>query len=438
MTGADEDLAPLKGALGDLLAARRSTAGLTQLQLARAISYGRTTVATAESGHRQPAAEFWTACDKVLGAGGDLIRAYEQLAAARQRRSEHRVQVERARRGARPETNLPAVMDSDPGASIEKFDRALPRVDVRHLVSSGTVFEEVLDHLREQWHSLVRTDNLLGPRFALPGVLTQIETIELVLPTLRGAARRDAVQLAAQYAESAAWLYEDSDHMVAAHHWVGRAMEWAYEAGDASMVAWTIFRRSQQAGATRDAARTIGLARAARRNEDQLAAPMRAAIRVQEAYGSALDGDDRSSQQLLDEAHTYAASDAVGDARGGHGSYCTAGHIEINRALCLSAMGQYKQAVNLYQKGIRSLPAVYHRNRASAQSQLAATYVAIGQVEEAAAVAREALAVAGGAGAGRTLRDITELSVKLAPHRRLPTVAALLDDLRAESDGGRP
>ena len=100
MTADGDDLGPLKKALADLLAARRATAGLTQKALARAINYGRSTVGTAESGDRQPAAEFWAACDKVLGADGDLTRAYEQLAAARQRRSEQRAQTARAARGA--------------------------------------------------------------------------------------------------------------------------------------------------------------------------------------------------------------------------------------------------------------------------------------------------------------------------------------------------
>jgi len=53
------------------------------------------------------------------------------------------------------------------------------------------------------------------------------------------------------------------------------------------MLAWTVFRRSQQAATARDAAQVIGLAQAARRDEEQLDSPMRAAIRVQEAYGHA-------------------------------------------------------------------------------------------------------------------------------------------------------
>jgi hypothetical protein len=88
----------------------------------------------------------------------------------------------------------------------------------------------------------------------------------------------------------------------------------------------------------------------------------------------------------------------------------------------------------LFQEGIRSLPTVYNRNRASAQSQLASAYVADGQVEEGAAVAHAALAVARGTGAGRTLKEIRDLSVKLAPYEKVPTVSDLLDDLRIEDN----
>lgn len=133
MTSAGDDLAPLKKALGDLLAARRVAVGLTQRQLAQAISYGRTTVATAESGHRQPAAGFWTNCDEILGAGGDLTRAYEQLAAARRRRVEQRVQAARFRRGTQPEVNPSAVVGLRNGTAMAESSDT----DSRRPVSGG-------------------------------------------------------------------------------------------------------------------------------------------------------------------------------------------------------------------------------------------------------------------------------------------------------------
>ena len=213
----------------------------------------------------------------------------------------------------------------------------------RVTVSSPAHLQEVLGHLREQWHALVKTDNLLGPRFALAGVLNQIGIVEALLPALRDSARLEAVSLGAQYAESAAWLYEDSGNMPRARYWTGRAMEWAYEADDRRMLAWTIFRRSQQVAATGDAPRAIGLAQAARRDEEHLATPTRAAIRVQEAYGYALDGDELAAQKLIDDAHAWAASDTEGDARGGHGSYCTPSYIEIQRAELLVSERETKE-----------------------------------------------------------------------------------------------
>jgi hypothetical protein len=299
----------------------------------------------------------------------------------------------------------------------------------RLTITSSAHVQEVLVHLREQWHALVKTDNLLGPRFALTGVLNQIGIVEALLPTLRDDIRRDAVRLGAQYAESAAWLYEDAGHMSRARFWTSRAMELAYEGDDERMLAWTIFRRSQQAAATPDAAQVIGLARAARRNEERLATPTRAAIRVQEAYGHALDGDEQAAQRLLDEAHTWAAGDTVGDARAGHGSYCTPGHIEIQRASCWLTTGKPKKAITLYEDALRTLPPVYQRNRAAALSHLAAAYVADGQLERGASTAHAALPATRSSGSRRILAEIKDLGVRLEPHRSLPAVADLLDDL---------
>jgi hypothetical protein len=51
------------------------------------------------------------------------------------------------------------------------------------------------------------------PRFALVGVLNHIGIVEALLSALRDAQRLEVVRLGARYAESAAWLYEDSGSM---------------------------------------------------------------------------------------------------------------------------------------------------------------------------------------------------------------------------------
>ena len=123
------------------------------------------------------------------------------------------------------------------------------------------------------------------------------------------------------------------------------------------------------------------------------------------------------------------AEDIVGDARDGHGSYCTTDFIEIQRANCWLATGQAKKAISLYEGGLRTLPPVYQRDRAAAQSWLAAAYVADGQLEQAASTAHAALPVARSSGSGRILEEIKGLGADLAPHRGVHGVAALLDDL---------
>jgi hypothetical protein len=309
--------------------------------------------------------------------------------------------------------------------------------DVRHrrlAASSSAHLDEIVAHLREQWHVLVRTDNLLGPRFAIVGVLNQIAVIEELCAGLRGEQRHELVRLGAQYAESAAWLYEDSGNMPLARYWTSRAMELAHEGGDERMLAWTIFRRSQQAAAELDIAQAIGLAQAARRNEEQLATPTRAAIRVQEAYSHALDGNEQAAQRLLDDAHTWAASDTAGDAHEGHGSYCTPSYIEIQRANCWLTTGKPSAAITLYEEALATLPLVYQRSRAAALSRLAVAYIADGQLEQAASTAHEALPVAQTGGSMRIVDEVRGVGRQLAPYRKLQGVAALLDDLE---DGER-
>jgi tetratricopeptide (TPR) repeat protein len=325
-----------------------------------------------------------------------------------------------------------AVVDEEGPDTTDTNLLLRPSTPERLTITSPAHLQEILIHLREQWHALVRTDNLLGPRFALAGVLNQITVVEALRSILRDEQRLDVVRLGAKYAESAAWTYEDAGNMAQARYWTSRAMEWAYEGDDERMLAWTIFRRAQQAAATPDAAQAIGLAQAARRNEEKLATPTRAAIRVQEAYGHALDGNEPAAQRLLDEAHTWAASDTVGDAHEGHGSYCTPSYIEIQRANCWLTTGKPKKAIALYEEGLRMLPAVYQRNRAAALSALSVAYMADGQVERAASTAYAALPVAQSAGSRRILAEIKRVGADLAPHRVLPAVAALLDGLDAE------
>lgn len=202
---------------------------------------------------------------------------------------------------------------------------------------SAAQLDELLHLLDDQWHVLVRTDNLLGPRHALSGVRDQIGVIEALLRSVRLPLRLQVLQLGAKYAESAAWLHEDSGDLAGSRYWTGRSMEWALEAGDRRMMSWVLYRRGEHAAAGGDAASAAGLAAAARREGGDLPDPMLAAIFQQEAHAHALDGAEAACLAALDRACERAASGDPGDASGGHGSFCTAAYVEMQRGRCCHA-----------------------------------------------------------------------------------------------------
>ena len=218
--------------------------------------------------------------------------------------------------------------------------------------------------------------------------------------------------------------------MKGARYWTGRSMEWALEAGDRLMMSWVLFRRGEHAAADGDAAAVAGLAAAARREGKNLPGPMLAAILQQEAHAYALDGDEAACQAALDQAHGQAASpDDRGDASNGHGSFCTPAYVEMQRGLCWLLLGQPAKARAALDGAIRSLPPVYRRDRGVALSALATAFAAIGEADEAAITATQALAVARDAGSERIVSMVIPVATALAPYRSIDAVAQLREAL---------
>ncbi|XVV06697.1 helix-turn-helix transcriptional regulator [Actinosynnema sp. CA-248983] len=402
-----EDDGPVSAAvrLRREIKARRDAAGLSQPQLAIRVGYTRQYISQAERpGHNLPSFELVTALDAALGADGALI-------ALRQAAKREQQALRQNARGA----DLPA----DPSVVVPaQTSRRVPSA-----LSAGQV-PEVVDHLTEQWHLLVKTDNMLGPRFALGPVLAHLELLRELMRSTWGRPRTELARVASQYAESAAWLHEAIGDERLAEYWTDRAMEWAHEADDRPMLAWTLFRRSQQAAAAGEAARTVGLAEAAQRYQDVLPNPMKAAILQQEARGHALDGDVSTAERKIDQAHKWAGTDTEGDARNGHGSFCTPDYLELQRAVCWLEVGQAGRAVKLFEVIVPNMPSVYRQDRGTALSRFAVAAARIGEPEYAAHLADEALDIARSSGSVRTENELRTLGELLGPLDHVPSVAA--------------
>jgi len=91
---------------------------------------------------------------------------------------------------------------------------------------SASHVDEMTEFLDQQWHALVKADNLFGSRQALSGVREHLrehlEVIDALLGSVRSPARSQVLRLGARYAESAAWLCEDAAEITMSRHWTGR------------------------------------------------------------------------------------------------------------------------------------------------------------------------------------------------------------------------
>jgi transcriptional regulator with XRE-family HTH domain len=283
---------------------------------------------------------------------------------------------------------------------------------------------EVTSYLERVFSEFSTADWLLGPRLVVAAATGHLELVEQLLAVSSSRHRTELLHIGARYAEFSSWLYQDVGDPRAAVHWADRAMEWAHEGRDAVMVSYVLARKSNQAAGEQDAARTVGLARAAQQKPDRLPARVRAVAMLQEAHGLALAGNEAACQNKLDEASMLAAlSQHNGD--GGPGRYCTVEFVEIQRATCWLALGRAQRAIESFEGGLVRLPSVHRRDRGVYLSRLAIAHAINGDPETACMKGFEAAQIARTTGSGRIAGELERLRSTLRPWRSHPSVVRL-------------
>jgi transcriptional regulator with XRE-family HTH domain len=307
------------------------------------------------------------------------------------------------------------------------LDRApLPRpptVPVAHA-------SEVADHLARAFPELSTEDWLLGPHEVLGTVGGHLDLIQQLLPNLVGARRVRLLQVGARYAEFTSWLNQDSGNLRAATHWADRAMEWAQEAGNPQMVSYVLVRKSDQAAATRDVPRAIGLAQSALQHGRRLTSRGRAVALQQSAVGYALAGDEVACQRALDTA-AQLAERSQQDHDEGPGRYCTPAYVEIQRAATWIELGRPERAITLFEDSLARLPSVHRRDRGVYLARLASAYALSGSPDTSVPKGWEAWTVAQATGSRRITTELGQLGSRLTRWESMPEVRRLLKELPA-------
>ena len=237
MTNEDDGLHPWQE-LGKKLAVLRKLAGFTQHTLAPHVQYGRSSIASIETGDQRAKRIFWTRCDDVLITGGSLAKDYDRImAAARQRRH--------------LEAQRPIALVLDSGTSSSDVLPADPVESglfvaadaVRRRVESALGDSEVAPASLDDWEGIVAQharDTRRRPAAVLfTDLLADTDDLRHLIRRRRsGSGRRRATRLTAQMAGLLSLTLLKLNDFSAARQWGRTARTAAAKSGDPATSAW--------------------------------------------------------------------------------------------------------------------------------------------------------------------------------------------------------
>jgi transcriptional regulator with XRE-family HTH domain len=448
---------------GAELRALRDREGLSLAQLGDRARFDRSYLARLERGDQFPSDKAAKECDRVLGAGGELVRLREAADRERRQGKAHVANAGDHEANRTRKLDLPPVDDAlsetdHDGVAVpcRAADGRIiwlnvprrtfllggiaatagvaagplsPRTASRPALIAGGGDLTPVEHLQRMRRMLRDSDNLLGPRHIIPTVHEHIRVIKQLRAGRSGADRQALLTLQVEFAEFAGWLHQDCGDFGQAQYWLDRALEWSHASADPQMTVYVMARKSQMAGDMRDPESAIDLGDAAA----AIARPgsrLNAAALTFQAHGYALAGDPLSSLRTLDRARQLAA-DPDNQKEPGRATWLDQAYVEAQRGRCLEALGDHKQAVTVYQQAIRDLPRPFRRDRGVYLAREAQAYAGTREPEQAATTAMEALAVAEETGSGRIVSELALLDGSLARWASLPAVADFRDALTA-------
>jgi len=275
----------------------------------------------------------------------------------------------------------------------------------------GAVEPEVapVEHFRDLRRVLVNADNLLGPGHVVSTVHEQIRILQQLRPTTRGTDRQQLLHLQAEFGEFAGWLHQDLGDHQAAEYWTDRALEWSHAARDPALATYVLARKSQLAGDRNDAATAVDVAEAAAASASP-GSKLAAVATTYVAHGYALAGNERACGRAYDHAHELLATS---DRDAEWSAWLDDPYIEAQRARSLAVLGRFSAAVQGFERAVTALPVRYRRDRGVYLARTAIAHAGAGDIDQAAALGLQALAIGVQTGSGRIAVELRRLDARL-------------------------
>jgi transcriptional regulator with XRE-family HTH domain len=284
----------------------------------------------------------------------------------------------------------------------------------------------VLNYLKSVFVQYMQAEPLVGARFLVATVESQLPLIEELCKDANGGIRSEVVRVGARYAEFLGWLHQDTGDSEAAMRWTVRALDYSAELDDPALTSYVYQRRSNIAAEAGQAGHAMGLANAALRTAERLPGPVRATALRASANAHAMLGHAVQSAYALDEARTFVVpAGRASDEDGNLAPFCSAAYIDMEAASCALQLGRPEQAVDLLETSLRHWPAEQQRDRGLCLARLATAHARVGNLEAVDVTATEAARIAQSTGSARILAELGRLQTLLAPWGKLVEIAAL-------------
>lgn len=287
-----------------------------------------------------------------------------------------------------------------------------------------------VEHFQRMKNLLMDHDNIFGANSVILSTQEQIDNLQQLRQSCRGADREKLLHIQTQFADLCGWLYQDSGDYHAATYWSGRALEWAHMRDDQDAIAFILARRSQLAGDMGDPTEAIDAAEAALNTAPHDASRVVAVAMTYAAHAHALGGNKVSCERSYAMAHEVAAR-LEADHASPWALFFNHSYVEVQRGRSLIVLGEYDSAVESFRKAVSGLPHGYRRDCGVYLAREAAAHMGQGDVEQASAVGLQALAIGAETRSARIIGELKRLDAALRKFSSSANVANFHEAMRA-------
>ncbi|MFF9097546.1 XRE family transcriptional regulator [Streptomyces sp. NPDC014802] len=308
---------------------------------------------------------------------------------------------------------------------------ALP--DIAHAPSAGgRIGSDVPRRLQQRTARLRRLDDVLGGGDTYRTYLSEYHHTRGLLRdgSYTQDTGRGLLSVLAEQAQQAGWAAFDSGRHAEARGLYEASHKAAQQAEDAQLAGNALaFLAYQQLPTDRQAGVQVA-ARSCATAGPHAAPGVRALLYERLAWAHAVAGQADETEHALEAAHD-ALAEADDAPQPDWASWVDSTELQIMTGRCWTELGRPLRAVPVLETALSQYDNRHARDKSLYLSWLARAYLQAGEVEQAARVTDQALDLSSGVASVRPRERLAPVLKRLAEHRSLPKVAALLDKARA-------